>query len=248
MKQHKSISFKLFVLTSGITLAIALVSVANSYASPNQSYDRPVSMDLNFLFHVEADMVEQDVFIERDKGSNVVFRATKADRNMKAPLYFPAKPVAHSPFDPKDMGPYPKGKPMGFTLGDWYAAKGGGTYTCSNGQGIIKMKFSKLRPDAVYTMWHFFFVSPPTKPSIGTYDIPMGTRDGAQSVFRTDKQGGASFEKIMKPCLQLSGEHIASGLAIAWHSDGKTYGPLPGEFSINSHVQLFTVLPKRTGI
>ena len=39
-----------------------------------------------------------------------------------------------------------------------------------------------------------------------------------------------------------------SGLAIAYHSDAKTYGPLPGEFGSNSHIHLYLGLPKRSGI
>ena len=31
-------------------------------------------------------------------------------------------------------------------------------------------------------------------------------------------------------CLQLSNSQLASGIAIAMHSDGKTYGPDPGPF------------------
>lgn len=236
------------IISTYIVLNLPTASLANSLLDIRHKYDSPVSIALNFVYHIDMDMAEQDVFIERQKGSGIVFRATKADRDMNAPLYFPAKPVEHSPFDPNDVGPYRKGKAMGMTLGDWFKGKGSGKYTCSNGKGTIKMNFSKLRPNAVYTMWHFFFANPPTKPSIGTYDIPMGTRDGAQSVFHTDDQGNAVFEKTITPCLQLSGEHIASGLAISWHSDGKTYGPLPGVFSMNSHVQLFTVLPKRSGI
>ena len=248
MIPKKPFSLTLVISSGAAVLTLLLLGIVNSSASTKETYDKPTAMELNFLFHVEADMAEQDVFIEHQKDSNVVYRATKADRHMHSPLFYPAEAVSHSPFNPEDVGPYAKGSPMGFTLGDWYAAKGKGTYTCNDGQGTIKANFTKLRPDAVYTMWHFFFANPPTKPSIGTYDIPMGTRDGTQSIFRTDKNGNAMFEKTIKPCLQLSGEHIASGLAIAWHSDGKTYGPLPGEFSINSHVQLFTVLPKRTGI
>ncbi len=43
-------------------------------------------------------------------------------------------------------------------------------------------------------------------------------------------------------------ELLAARLAIAWHSDGKTYGALPGKFSPHSHVQLYVGLPKRSGI
>ena len=97
-------------------------------------------------------------------------------------------------------------------------------------------------------MWHFFMATPPTEPFIGTYDLPLGSRDGAQSVFTADAGGEARFERSFKPCLQLTGEHLAAGLALAWHSDGKTYGVEPGGFGSVSHIQLYTGLPKRSGI
>lgn len=97
-------------------------------------------------------------------------------------------------------------------------------------------------------MWHYFIAWPPTDPFIGTYDLPVGARDGSESVFQADGQGQAVVKRTFKPCLQLTGEHLAAGLAIAWHSDGKTYGPLPGKFSTKSHVHMYTDLPKRSGI
>lgn len=203
------------------------------------------ALNISFVYHIDADMAEQDVFVEHQSDSTQVYRVTSADRNLQAQLYYPAKEVTHAPFDPSDIGPYPKGRPMGFTLGEWLAARGSGSYRCDNGKGELSLNFTGLRSDAVYTIWHFFFASPPTKPSIGTYDIPLGTRDGAQSVFRTDGMGNANIRKTIMPCLQMSGEQIASGLAVAWHSDGRTYGALPGQFSLNSHVHLFAMLPKR---
>lgn len=97
-------------------------------------------------------------------------------------------------------------------------------------------------------MWHFFVAWPPKEPFIGTYDLPVGTRDGAQSVFHTDAEGHAVFERTFRPCLQLTGEHLASGLAVAWHSDGRTWGVESGQFPTRSHIQLYLVLPPRAGI
>ena len=37
-------------------------------------------------------------------------------------------------------------------------------------------------------------------------------------------------------------------LAINYHSDGKTYAGLPGDFGYNAHVPLFAMLPQREGI
>ena len=37
-------------------------------------------------------------------------------------------------------------------------------------------------------------------------------------------------------------------LAIVYHPDGKTYGPLPGDFASDSQVHLTVGLPERGGI
>ena len=39
-----------------------------------------------------------------------------------------------------------------------------------------------------------------------------------------------------------------AGLAINYHSDGKTYGGHPGEFGNKSHIPIFVLLPLRDGI
>ena len=80
------------------------------------------------------------------------------------------------------------------------------------------------------------------------YDLPFGARDGSENSFTADAQGRAVFERTFKPCLQLSGEQLMAELAIAWHSDGKTYGHEPGVFSTNTHVHMYVGLPKRAGI
>lgn len=212
------------------------------------SYDAPEQMTLSFIFHIDEQMAEQDVFYERVEGSGEVFRPTAATREMDAALYAPATAVPHNFLDTSDVGPYPKGKPLGITLGAWFAAKGAGTYSCKDGTGEIDIAFENLVPNGVYTMWHDFMVWPPTEPFIGTYDLPFGARDGSENVFVADEEGDARFKRKITPCLQLSGEHLAADLAIAWHSNGATYGPLPGEFSTNTHVQLYVGLPKRAGL
>ena len=212
------------------------------------TYDAPVELQFRFVRHIDDDLPEQDVFIEREPGSGQVYRPTKGDRDMSLPLYAAARPIKHDPFDEKAAGPWPKGRPLGLTLGDWLAAKGEARYRCTDGEGHLRVDFTGLVPDGVYTLWHFFMAMPPTDPFIGTYDLPVGARDGSQSVFTADADGNAVYEQSFKPCLQLSGEHLMGGLAIAWHSDGKTYGALPGPFATVSHVHLYAGLPKRSGI
>ena len=213
-----------------------------------QPYDPPVELDITFVFHIDDDLAEQDVFVEREPGSGQVFRPTKAERDLDQPLYAAAKPLPHDPFDADALGPYPKGRPLDVTLGQWFEAEGAGRYRCRDGEGQLTVDFTGLVPGGVYTMWHFFMASPPTQPFIGTYDLPLGSRDGTQSVFTADDRGRARFARSFKPCLQLTGEHLAAGLAVAWHSDGKTYGVEPGDFGTVSHIQLYTGLPKRSGI
>lgn len=222
--------------------ALLKLAAAKSYTAPKEE------MSLSFVFHIEEEMAEQDVFYEKEPGSGEVWRPTAATRDMSAPLYAPATAVEHNFLDTTDTGPYPKGRPLGITLGEWFASKGEGTYSCEGGEGKLDLTFTKLLPNGVYTLWHDFFVWPPTDPFIGTYDLPFGARDGSENVFTADEKGNAKFAMSFAPCLQLSGEHLLSDLAIAWHSDGKTHGPLTGEFSTKTHVQMYVTLPKRSGV
>jgi hypothetical protein len=207
-----------------------------------------MSIKLQFVNHLQAKLPEQDVFIEKVAGSGEVYRVTPADNDMKAPLYAASDTVKHDPFDAKANGPYKKGRALGITLGQWLAATGSGTYRCASGQGTVQLSFKKLVPNGVYTVWYAFLPMPPTQPFTGTLDLPLGARDGSQNSFKSDAQGTATYRVATKPCLQLTGDQLVAMLAIAWHSDGKTYYSDPGAFGLATHVQLFTMLPKATGL
>lgn len=165
---------------------------------------------------------------------------------MSAPLFAAAKPQDHNPADAKAIGPYQKGRSLGITLGQWLAATGTGNYTCTSGEGAVQASFAKLVPNALYTMWYAFSPTPPAQPFRGL-ELPLGARDGSQNVFRTDAQGNASFAAAFKPCLQLTGDHLVSMLAIAWHSDGKSFYGEAGPFGMTSHVQMLLRLPRAEG-
>ncbi|MEM8849538.1 MAG: hypothetical protein AAGE03_05825 [Pseudomonadota bacterium] len=210
--------------------------------------DPAEQMTLTFLFHIDEALAEQDVFYERVPGSGEVFRPTGATRDMDAMLYAPAEAVPHTPLQTENVGPWARGKSLGITLGDWFAAKGEGEYTCEDGTGRVDIRFTGLVPDGLYTMWHDFAIWPPTEPFIGFYDTPFGARDGSENAFTADAEGDARFVRTITPCLQLSGEQLISELAIAWHSDGRTHGHTPGEFSTDTHVQLYVPLPTRAGL
>ncbi len=207
-----------------------------------------LSIDVAFITHLDANLPEQDVYIERDAGSGQVYRVTTGDHNMNEPLFAVANEVPHNPFDPKAIGPHPKGESLGMTLGQWLKHRGTGTYTYKDGIGSLKLSFTGLVPGGVYTMWHAFMPAVPPEPFTGTLDIPLGANDGSESVFQADENGKAEFVHTFKPGLQMSDVWTKSMLAINYHSDGKTYGGHPGKFGFNAHIPLFAMLPDRQGI
>ena len=217
-------------------------------ASTTQSGGDTIGFDVAFVTHLDMNLPEQDIYIEREPGSNDVYRVTKGDNDMKALLYKTARETPHDPFDEAAIGPHPKGEPLGMTLGQWLNHRGTGRYMCTDGVGTLKLEFSGLVPNGVYTMWHAFMPLPPTQPFSGTLDLPLGARDGSESVFRADADGNAVFDHTVRPGLQLSGNWTKSMLAINYHSDGKTYGGLPGNFGLNAHIPLFLILPPREGL
>ncbi len=231
-----------------LTGALALTAAAGAHSSDVQAQGLETSFDIAFITHLDADMPEQDIYIERVPGSGEVFRVTKGDHNMKAPLFKAAHEVEHNPFDPAAVGPHPKGEPMGLTLGEWLKHSGTGTFVCNDGVGTIELSFSGLIPNGVYTMWHAFIALPPTDPFSGTLDLPLGARDGSENMFTADADGNAVFEHTFAPCLEMSDAWTTSMLAIAYHSDGKTYKADPGEFGYNAHIPLFAMLPNRNDI
>lgn len=226
-------------------LLLAVVSLAITSVVYAQE---DVSVELAFVTHLDMDMPEQDAFIEREPGSGEVWRVTKGDHDMNAQLYRTAVEVEHNPFDPGHLGPYPQGEPLGITLGQWLKHYGTGKYSCKDGVGYIDLNFKGLIPNGVYSMWHFFLALPPQQPFTGALDLPLGARDGSESIFTANADGTASFKHEFTPCLQMSDVWLHSGLAIAYHSDGKTWGGDPGKFGKDSHVPIFLLLPQRQGL
>ena len=105
-----------------------------------------VSLKIAFMTHLDMNLPEQDVYVEKEPGSNEVWRVTKGFHNMKAELYKTATATPHDPFNPDALGPFPKGEPIGMTLGEWLKHRGTGNYTCNNGRGNLDMEFTGIGP------------------------------------------------------------------------------------------------------
>lgn len=237
----------------GAVIALSIFTMATAFSGSRveqveASHDDSDVLELAFMTHLDMDLPEQDVFIERSRGSGEVWRVTKGDNDMSAPLFKTAVETPHDPFNPKAVGPHPKGEPLGLTLGEWLRHAGTGSYTCVDGEGALDVSFRGLVPGGVYTLWHAFIALPPTTPFSGTLDLPLGARDGSESVFTADESGQSSFVQRFQPCLEMSDVWTTSMLALNYHSDGRTYGADPGAFGLNAHIPLFLMLPSREGI
>ena len=236
-------------------IAEAKVPVATSRKPSGEQTARPSTqsakkrtIEIAFITHLDANMPEQDVYIERQPGTSQVYRVTAGDHNMNAPLFATAHEVPHNPFDPSTIGPHPKGAPLNMTLGQWLKHRGTGTYSYENGVGSLSLSFTGLVPNGVYTMWHAFMPATPPEPFTGALEIPLGAADGSESVFTADADGRAEFVHTFRPGLEMSDVWTKAMLAINYHSDGRTYGGSPGEFGLNAHIPLFAMLPERAGI
>lgn len=202
------------------------------------------AISLQFVNHLQAGMPEQDVFVEKVAGSGEVFRLVDAEKDayLNAPLYATATTTAHEPFNTAANGPYQKGYALNVTLGEWLSATGTGSYQCVDGQGELALEFTGLIPNGVYTLWYVFSPQPPTQPFM-SLDLPLGARDGSQSLISVNTDGTASYQATVSPCLQMSGEQATTLIALAYHSDDETHGVSPGDFGLNSHIQLIGMFP-----
>ncbi len=217
---------------------ICLASIVLMFSSPASAGD---DVELTFKNHLQKNRVEQHVYVEREAGSGQVYRVTPVDqhRYLNAPANGTDEVVANAPFNHGAVGPYQRGKALGFTLGDWLAATGTARYRCDGDDGKVEATFDKLVPDGVYSLWYGIEPRPPLDP-FKVLPMPLGARDGTQSSFGANAKGHAEYTVTFSPCLQLSGRQVNTYLAIVWHSDGKTYGASPGPFSTAAHVQIFT--------
>ena len=203
------------------------------------------TINVQFVNHIQAKLPEQDVFIQNKDNPNQIIRVDEdvaKDQDMLAKTVFAgAVAIAHDPFKmgQNPLGPFQKGKSLGFMLGEWLAATGTGTYIIDGENAKLDLSFQKLVPDGTYTLWCSRITFPPNPKVV---DNPCGAFDGSENVFKTDASGNGSFALTLKP-VEESTKETASVFAVAYHSDGKTYGANPGDFGLNSHVQLFFLVP-----
>lgn len=203
----------------------------------------PKVFELKAFTHLALGVAEQDVFVERVVGSGQVERVLPGEEAelLDLPVYAASELVKHDLFGTSDapIGPFEKGADLGMTLGEWLSATGQGTYSVTGGRAKIEMTLENLVPNGVYTAWCSRVSFPPNGNAV---DKACGAADGTENMFTADADGNARFE-LELAALPPSSAETATTIAFAYHSDGKTYGGYPGDFGLNSHVQLAAPIP-----
>lgn len=205
--------------------------------------------EIKFGSHIQLNLPEQDVFIESKEEKGKVVRiegvAAQDEENLSKTVYAASAAIPHDPFKlgENPLGPFAKGKSLEFTLRDWLNGEGSGTYTVTGDEAKLDLTFDKLVKNGVYTLWCSRITFPPNAEIV---DRPCGAADGSENSFTADGEGKATFALTFAP-LPESSKETASVIALAYHSDGKTYGEKPGDFGLNSHVQLAFLFPVPEG-
>lgn len=191
-----------------------------------------------FMTFVQNAMPEQDVYIERDGlAADLVMRIDPAEIKggaiLSKALYASTKANVHDTHrvTANPLGPFPKGLALGFTLGQWLSARGVGTYSVTGDSALIDVSFRRLVSDGLYSLW---CVPSPGRPP---GQLPCGAMDGTENTFHADASGNGSL-RVRTRLLPPGGV-----IAIAYHSDGLTYGQVPGELGRNAHIHLVFFLP-----
>lgn len=227
------------------TVAVPMSTLPPPVALATINPMAPMSWLPTFDSHLIAGMPEQDVYVQSADDATMVMRPdVGAETNpemLVMDLFAASEAVPHDPFklSAAPLGPFPKGAGLGFTLEQWLAAMGTGNYTTESGKASLDLTFDHLVPDGTYTVWCTRLTMPP-EPRAD--DFPCGSEDGSENSFTADADGNGALSVAMPPLLP-SDEKTVSMLALAYHSDGQAHGASPGDFGLNSHVQLFWMLP-----
>ncbi len=227
-------------------LNVALEStLAEVEMAPESTTAEVKTVDVEFITFIQADLPEQDVFVESHDNPEQVMRVKGAYVHTPAiqaqPVYASAVQTEHDLLElgANPLGPFPKGESLGFTLYEWLTGTGSGTYTLDGNQATLEVSFQNLVPDGVYTVRCGLFTA---QAGFAVVDLPCGAVDGSHNGFQVDAQGNATFSLTMSALPANTGETF-SDFAVAYHSDDQSHGISPGGFGLNSHVQLFISAP-----
>ena len=124
-----------------------------------------------------------------------------------------------------------QGTSLGFTLAEWFAAKGSAKITPSGPGAKIDCQFTQLRPNGVYSLFENHFDQKP----IG-FTPSDGTAKG--NSFTADANGSAAISLISPSPLTHD-----NAVLLVYHSDNRTHGEQRGEIGVTAHHQIIVRIP-----
>jgi hypothetical protein len=265
--------FRNFILLVAVILIATTASASDPPASsPAMSSPWEVDVVLKSCIYLPTPRPIQDVFFMLNNSTpDMVYRIERSQAEEPANLALEAYATVNAtPHDTykltaNALGPFPKGSDLGFTLGQWIAAIGTGTYVERDGNATINLTFRNLVPDGTYSIWSHRVTMPPNYRDTLS---PLGAPDGSQNAFQADAAGNATFSldfaalpastnlsfpdyvaMYVTKTAPVAGNITWTLIAVVYHSDGQTHGPVPGEFGKDAHMQLVHLMypkPART--
>ena len=176
-----------------------------------------VTASFQWVHYIEVGLPEQDVFIEAnsthadapDPYNNgplgtflpnifrVEGKSALTPSMLAKKVYAALTIVPHDPLKlgPNPLGPYYKGEALGFTLGQWLAARGSGSYAQTDDHAALSLAFQSLVPDGDYALWCGRISAAPDYREV---EKACGAADGTQNRFKADAQGNGSFHLNLK--------------------------------------------------
>ena len=150
--------------------------------------------------------------------------------------------------------PYPGPESVPVSAGEWPNVEGSAHFRCVDGGTEVHVRLRGLIGGGLYTVWNLLFAEDGTRTGIGS----LGPADGSGNVMLASADGSAALTTLVpEGALSMSGaagaclprEVALIQLIVAYHTDGRAYGPVPGPAgTVVNHVR-FAIrreLPRRS--
>lgn len=213
------------LLGAGVTLGIAVSMRSRAWAAPQTAHDLPFVLHANFFSDEthQAKPLDPHVFV---KDSAVT--AGIGPQNIAHVAGFRPALVA-GPLDAEVHNA--QGKSLGFTLADWFVAKGSVRISPDSSGARLYCTFTGLRPGRVYSLFENHFDEKPVgfTPSDGS---------GKTNSFTADAKGGATISVLAPTPLTHN-----NAVLLIYHSDGMAHGLERGEIGVTAHHQIIARIP-----
>jgi hypothetical protein len=254
---------KYWMFSYALVFLLTILAVASDLPSDPYATSNPwkVNVTLESQIYLPTPRPIPDVFFEFNNSTPyMVYRAeigqTKDAMNLKKEAYATTNAKLRDTYKitQNPLGPFPKGEDLGFTLGQWIAANGKGTYVEENGNAALNLTLHNLVPNGTYTLWCSRVTMPPNYIEVLT---PIGASDGSENAFIADAGGNGTFNLRFKALpastnvtwkdyvaiyvtkqLPIKTNITWTLIALVYHSDGKTHGMTPGDWGKTAHSQL----------